>query len=141
MTTSDLVQIVTRRHYNHDTDIPDAIEATFQLFLTAPDGTYTMKDGSLRTRVPVTTLSSWRKQARVDLGWRPSSEYFSRGNRSLPDKAEEMIASFIRRQYLDLGRRLDRPTLQSVIFMPLHSMVAEPYLQPLFSISNVRRRL
>jgi hypothetical protein len=45
--------------------------------------------------------------------------------RALPDEAEGIIAQFIRMNFVDLERGLDRPTLKSAILMPIHSMVAE----------------
>jgi hypothetical protein len=123
-----VIPVVTHVHYNNYSNHSERIEPIFNLFLTSPDGDYSMTAVRAKTGVPITTLYSWREQVRCDPEWRPSADHFALAHRALPDDVEEIIAQFIGCQFLALGRSLNRPTLRSIVFMILHSLVVDDRL-------------
>jgi transposase len=123
-----LTRVVPRHAYNSYTNRDELIEPVFQLFLTADDGTYLMRDVAKTTNVPLTTLYSWRERIRVDPDWRPSSSRSAQNARELPDEVEEIIASFLRINFISEGRPLTRTTLQPLVLMLVQDLVVQNVL-------------
>jgi hypothetical protein len=61
----NLVQVVAQGPDNRYWDKPEFTEPIFQLFLTQPDRTYSMKSVHDKTGISVTTLDSWREHVRA----------------------------------------------------------------------------
>jgi transposase len=119
-----------RARYNDYHKNPGAIEPIFTLFLTAPDTTYAMREVSERTKIPISTLYSWREKIRTDPEWRPSKEHFSSNPRLFPPDVETMLADFIRYHFVSEGRALTRPTLQPLLLLLVQDLVVEGVLEP-----------
>jgi hypothetical protein len=108
-----LTRVVKRHAYNSYSDRAPILEPIFQLFLTADDGTYLMRDVAKVTNVPLTT----------------SGEF------SLPDQCSRIPrrrradhGSFIRINFIDEGRPLTRTTLQPLIRMLVQDLIAQNVL-------------
>jgi hypothetical protein len=61
---------------------------------------------------------------------------FQNENRSLANDTEAIIVQFLRSNFVALGLGLESPALKSVVFMPVQSMVAEHFLEPMIVDSD-----
>jgi hypothetical protein len=123
-----LVPVVRRHAYNSYHDHPELLDPIFDLFRTEPDGHYLMRDVSRATHVPATTLYAWREHSRLAPSWRPSRDHFSENRRIFPEEVEDLMAQFIRTNFVEAGRSLTRTTLQPLVLMLAHDLVAEGVL-------------
>jgi hypothetical protein len=63
---------------------------------------------------------------------RPSREHFAENRRVFPDEIEDMIANFIRMNFVQLGRSLTRATLQPLVLALVEDLVVEQVLDNSF---------
>jgi hypothetical protein len=106
------------------------VEPIFVLFLSEPDTAYAMRTISEETKIPLTTLYSWREKVRADPEWRPSPEHFAENPRIFPTGIETMLADFIQLHFVSEGRALIRPTLRPLLLLLVQDLVAEGVLEP-----------
>jgi hypothetical protein len=127
-----LLQVVRRHAYNSYYAKPELLEPIFHLFEVEADCAYLMRNVSEATHVPITTLYSWREHFRANPSWRPSREHFAENRRIFSDEVEELIADFIRINFVQLGRSLTRATLQPLILVLVQDLIAESVLDQSF---------
>jgi hypothetical protein len=70
---------------------PEATEPIFALFLTERDASDAMRKVSEHTKVPISTLYSWREKVRADCDYRPSHEYLSSDATAFPPEVEALV--------------------------------------------------
>jgi hypothetical protein len=66
---------------------------------------------------------------RTDPEWRPFKDHFSGNRRVLPDDIKDLIAHFIRINFVSLGRLFDQPILKPLILALASDFVAESISQ------------
>jgi hypothetical protein len=98
------VPVVRRDAYNSHHKHPELLKPIFELFGTEPDGDHRMREFSHATHVPTTTVYTWREHFRLNPSWRPSPDHFSENRRVFPDWVEDLMAQFIRINFVALGR-------------------------------------
>jgi hypothetical protein len=91
-----------------------------------------MRYVAARTNVRVRTLYFWHEKLRTEPLWRPSRDHFSNNHHTFPDDVEAIFADLIQIKFLEKGRSLTRTTLQPLILMLVHDLVAERVLDDSF---------
>jgi hypothetical protein len=120
-----LEQIIKRHAYNSHTKQTELLEPVFHLFLTDDKDTYLIRDVAKITNVPLTTRYTWRERMQNDSNWCLSRLHFSENAREFPGDVEQLIASFIRINFVPEDTRVTRTTLQLLILMLLQDMIAQ----------------
>jgi hypothetical protein len=128
----NLVPVVRRQAYNAYYKHPELLEPIFNLFRNEPDHHDLMRNISAETHVPITTLYSWRERFRTTPSWRPSRQHFAENRRVFSDDVEEIIANFIRSNFVEPGRSLTRTTLHPLILALVHDLIPEHVLDDSF---------
>jgi transposase len=123
-----LGRIVLRRRYTPYAEIPDRIEPVFALFSSAPESSYRMSDIAKRTQVPIRTLYHWRERIQHDATWRPTPDRFRKNPRAFPDELEELMATYVKDNFVSPGRDLSMAVLKQTLLMLVQSYVASAQL-------------
>jgi hypothetical protein len=95
-----LMRVATELHYKVYSNDSGRISPICERFSHAPHGNSTIMAVRAKTTVPMMTVNSWREQVCRDPEWRPSADYFALAHHPLPDDLKELIARFIRCQFL-----------------------------------------
>jgi hypothetical protein len=121
----------------------------FALFLTESDASYAIREVSEHSKVPISTLYSWREKVRTCPDWLPFPEYFSLNARAFLPHVETTLTHFIHSPFVSQGRALTRPTLRLLLLLPVQDLVAEGVLEsqgldfkrPYHFVSNFLKRV
>jgi hypothetical protein len=88
-----------------------------------------MCEVSETTKVPISTLYSWREKVRAYPNWRPSPKHFFSKANTFPLEVEAALADFIRLQFVSQGRALTRSTLRPLFLLLVQDLAAEGVLE------------
>lgn len=124
------MRVVNRGPYHRYHELSDKIEPIFVLFLTSPDSSYHMIEIAEKTKIPLSTLYTWRTRVRHEPEWRPQSIRFQSNPRAIEDPIEIEMAAYIRANFVSLGNDLSTASLKRTLTMLVHGLVACGRLPP-----------